>query len=273
MGDTKTPHESYRNLEGVIYLSPDDQEEISKDLSDAIGWRSIRRRNFGFIYAYRAGAEIIATVDDDNIPYADWGKNLLVGKSVEVDVYTDALGVFDPISVTEHSNLWHRGFPVQMVPNRNPRYVGKKRIKCLVQADFWDGDPDVDAICRLSMNPQVKFSQFDTFASNVISPFNSQNTFLHRDMIPFYMMIPHIGRMDDIWGAYLLQQSFDAAENYICYSKPTVYQDRNVHDLVVDLEEEVIGYRYNPKILEDGVLAHLPAESLKAWELYRSVFE
>lgn len=271
VGDTKTPHDEYKSMENLIYLSPEDQEAISKPLSDAIGWRSIRRRNFGFIYAYNQGAEIIATVDDDNIPYEYWGQNIVVGENVEVELYTDDLGVFDPISVTEHSQLWHRGFPVQFVSKRKPVFLGKKNIKCLVQADFWDGDPDIDAICRLPNNPQVKFKPFNKFASSVIAPFNSQNTFLHRDVIPFYMMIPHVGRMDDIWGAYLLQQSIDD-HTFICYSSPTVYQDRNVHDLVIDLEQEVIGYRNNPAVLTDGVLSQLPEESRKAWDLYRKEF-
>ena len=47
VGDTKTPHESYRKLENsnVIYLSPEQQEDLYKELSDTIGWKSIQRRN------------------------------------------------------------------------------------------------------------------------------------------------------------------------------------------------------------------------------------
>ena len=86
VGDKKTPHEEYENL-NCIYLSPEKQEEIAKDLSDAIGWNCIMRRNIGFVYAYRLGADIVATVDDDNIPYDNWGQDVLVGKDVEVDLW------------------------------------------------------------------------------------------------------------------------------------------------------------------------------------------
>ena len=213
-------------------------------------------------------------MDDDNIPYEGWGENVLVGNTVEVDTYEDPNGVFDPISVTEHTSIWHRGFPVQLVPKRRPVYSGRRSIKCLVQADFWDGDPDVDAICRLSMAPQVKFKKFEPFSPLNITPFNSQNTFLHRDVIPYYMMIPHVGRMDDIWGAYLLQQEMgESHDPFICFAAASVYQDRNDHDLVVDLEQEVIGYRNNLNILGSGVLKHLPEESLNAWNLYRAQFK
>ena len=111
-GDLKTPHELYKNLENVTYLDPDEQEKISKELSDAIGWRTIRRRNMALIKAYQMGADIVATIDDDNIPLKNWGQDLLVGKEIEVDTYTTELDVFDPIFVTEHKNLWHRGFPL-----------------------------------------------------------------------------------------------------------------------------------------------------------------
>ena len=79
VGDTKTPHKEYERL-NCIYLHPDYQEEKYKDLSDAIGWKCIQRRNIGLVDAYNRGADIIATVDDDNIPYDDWGKDVYVGQ-------------------------------------------------------------------------------------------------------------------------------------------------------------------------------------------------
>ena len=55
---------------------------MNKELSDSIGWKSIRRRNMGFIKAYEMGADIMATVDDDNIPNDDWGKEIFVGSEI-----------------------------------------------------------------------------------------------------------------------------------------------------------------------------------------------
>ena len=77
-GDLKTPP-NYK-LKNGIYISPKDQEKISKKLSNLIGWNCIQRRNFAMIMAYKQGADIIATIDDDNIPFANWGKNLLIEK-------------------------------------------------------------------------------------------------------------------------------------------------------------------------------------------------
>ena len=137
VGDTKTPHESYIKLENdhVIYLPPSKQEELYKELSDTIGWKSIQRRNIGFVYAYDQGADIVATVDDDNIPYSNWGDDIVVGKEIEIDVYSHKISnVFDPISPTNHNDLWHRGYPIELVPNKNEiEYKGKEIRKVLIQ--------------------------------------------------------------------------------------------------------------------------------------------
>lgn len=275
IGDTKTPHESYRKLENsnVIYLPPVQQEELYKELSDTIGWKSIQRRNIGFVYAYDQGADIIATIDDDNIPYDSWGDNILVGQDIEIDLFSHKTSnVFDPISPTNHNDLWHRGYPIELVPSKNNiEYKGKSQRKVLIQADFWDGDPDIDALCRLSKMPVCKFDKFNPFGSNQIAPFNSQNTFLSREVIPYYAVLPHAGRMDDIWGAYIVQHYFP---NSVVYNKATVYQDRNEQDLVTNLENEVIGYRNTLNLINDlkNFTNYLPKASLKFWDVYIKQF-
>lgn len=273
VGDTKTPHQEYENL-NCIYLSPQMQEELSKELSDIIGWKSIQRRNLGFLFAYQQGADIVATVDDDNIPYDDWGTDVYVGQEIECDFYESELGVFDPLSVTNRNEVWHRGYPIEYVPNRHRvEYKGKTKRKVLVQADLWDGDPDIDAMARLSIKPIVKYSDIiKPYCSNQIAPFNSQNTFLSREVIPFYSVLPHIGRMDDIWGAYILQHYFP---NSVIYNRASVYQDRNVQDLVTNLENEIIGYRNTLNLIQDlsNYNNYLPEKAQEYFKLYMSLFK
>ena len=110
VGDTKTPHQSYVDLtekyNNVIYLNPESQDRLYPELSEVIGWKTIQRRNVGLVYAYQSGAEIIATVDDDNIPYDSWGDNILLGQEIEVDEYENtSCPYFDAISTTEHNDL------------------------------------------------------------------------------------------------------------------------------------------------------------------------
>lgn len=254
IGDTKTPHESYyelsQNNEHVLYLDPSSQEKLYLELSNIIGWKTIQRRNIGFKYAYDMGADVVATVDDDNIPYADWGTDLYIGKEVEVDYWEPENDVFDPLAVTNYDNLWHRGYPIEYLQTKNRvNYLGKKKVVPLVQADLWDGDPDIDAMCRLTLKPVCKFDVKAPYASNKISPFNSQNTFLHRDVLKCYAVWPFVGRMDDIWGGYYAQSKIGT--DRVIYNRASVYQDRNVQDLVTNLENETIGYRNTKNFLVD----------------------
>ena len=164
VGDLKTPHHDYIKLQkksNIIYLSPKYQETKYPEISKLIGWRTIQRRNIGFIDAYRRGAKIVATVDDDNIPYESWGSNLLVGKEEMIDVYRPTkVPIFDPLSITDHKDIWHRGYPLEYLKEKNDvEYMGKFPRKILVQADLWDGDPDIDAMARLTKKPIVKFNK------------------------------------------------------------------------------------------------------------------
>lgn len=277
IGDLKTPHDSYRKLEkqfrNVIYLSPEQQEEKYKKLSDAIGWKCIMRRNIGFVEAYNMGVEIIATIDDDNIPYDDWGKNLYINQEVEVDLYETDSDIFDPLSVTKDNYLWHRGFPLDLIGRKNlVEYKGKTMRKVLVQADLWDGDPDIDAMARLMYHPLVNYDSVPgPYCSNKIAPFNSQNTFLSREVIPYYSVLPYVGRMDDIWGSYLLQYKFPDS---VIYNRATVYQSRNKQDLITNLEKEIMGYRNTTTLIRDldNYERYLPKETLNYYKIYRSCF-
>jgi hypothetical protein len=276
VGDTKTPHDEYRKLEkeykNVTYLSPNQQEELYLELSNVIGWKTIQRRNIGYVYAYQNGADIMATIDDDNIPYDNWGLNY-IGKEIEIDLYEPELDIFDPLSITKDNYIWHRGFPIEYLQKRHRvEYKGKTKRKVLIQADLWDGDPDIDAMARLTLKPIVKYSDITSpYCSNKISPFNSQNTFLSREVIPYYAVLPFVGRMDDIWGAYILQHYFP---NSVIYAPSSVYQDRNVQDLVTNLEKEIIGYR-NTLLLVKNLINYeniIPKETLEFYNIYKKSF-
>lgn len=272
VGDKKTPHDAYSSLPlNCIYLTPDQQQALYPKLSTILGWNNIQRRNIGFVYAYNLGADVIATVDDDNIPLDNWGKSLMIGTTPSVGVIESTNEVFDPLSNTLYDHLWHRGYPVQLLSTKNSVVISYYQREIVdIQADLWNGDPDVDAICRITYSPDVKFNYIVPFTSKTIAPFNSQNTFLSRRCFPDYMVLPFIGRMDDIWGAYLLQQKTGFRP---VFNEPTVFQARNPHDLVKDMEAELLGYRYSLEFAQ-GNYKHIP--DLKTWEaydIYRSYFK
>lgn len=273
IGDLKTPKD-YR-LERGIYVSPAEQEAYDRKLSDAIGWNCIQRRNFGLLWAADMGADIVATIDDDNIPYEGWGRDLMVGRECEVNYFETDLPAFDPVGATNEGRLWHRGYPLQLLSVRDYSRVSRKKIVPDAQADFWNGDPDIDAICRMEHAPECAFDESCfPLASNRLSPFNSQNTFLRAACLKDYFLFPHVGRMDDIWASYYLE----ATGATVVYGKASVYQQRNVHDLVRDMKQEYQGYENNLKIVKDlvedpdRILNYLPEKAIEAFDLYRRHF-
>lgn len=271
VGDKKTP--SSYSLKRGEYLSPEMQENLYPDLSRALGWNCIQRRNIGFLHALAIGADIIATVDDDNVPLEGWALNVKIEQEIEVSKYISKDKVFDPIAVTNYSHLWHRGFPLQYLQSRKYELDPNKAIEVFdIQADFWNGDPDIDAICRMEHAPDCQFDEsVFPFTSNAFSPFNSQNTFLSRRVLQHYFMFPFVGRMDDIWAAYYVQ----ALGFKVFYQAASVRQDRNVHDLTIDFEREVIGYLNNHKLITDiksdpdSLEKYVGSESWEAFQIYR----
>lgn len=268
VGDTKTPANLYKDID-CIYLTPEYQSKTYQRISDMLGWQTSGRRNIGFIEAYKLGAEIIALSDDDNIPYDNWGTNLLIGQEVEVDYIETDEEVFDPLSATEYPWLWHRGFPIQLIHGRNNKSAIKRKIKPLIQVDLWDGDPDVDSLERIIYKPNVKFKKFTPFCSNKISPFDSQNTFIHRDLIQYFMLLPDVGRVDDIWGSYLLQMTYKTLEPYIVYNNASVLQIRNEHDLLNDFKLETFSYHNGLNFIQ-GKYTTPKLEEI--YKVYRSYF-
>lgn len=273
IGDKKTPGGYV--LDRGTYIGPDDQERIDKELSDAIGWNSIQRRNFGFIVAKQMAADVVACVDDDNLPYPEWGKDLLVGRATQVNMYETDLPVFDPIGATNYPHLWHRGYPLQLLATRD---YSRRRLATIVpqvQADFWNGDPDVDAICRMEHAPNCRFDEsLFPLASQTMAPFDSQNTFVAGELLADYFLFPHVGRMDDIWASYYVQ----ARGAVLVFGKPSVTQERNVHDLTEDMRKEYLGYEHNLALVSavkddpEALLAFLPERARDAFVLYRRHF-
>ena len=124
--------------------------------------------------------------------------------------------------------------------------------------------------------PICKFkSNFFPIASNKISPFNSQNTFISKRVLPYYFLFPHIGRMDDIWASYyVISKGFK-----VIYNKASVYQERNKHDLTKDMSNEIIGYKYNLNLIKDmkkninNIFSYMPKKSKLAFIRFQKHFK
>jgi hypothetical protein len=272
VGDLKTP---LYPLENGLYLSPDQQALEYPELSEAIGWNCIQRRNIGLVKAYESGADIVAVVDDDNIPLDHWGENLLLSKPTPCHFYECGQAAFDVVGATNEFPIWHRGFPLQLVNQRDYTRKTTQTIIPDIQADLWQGDPDTDAICRMLYKPYCQFND-DCFpiAANKPAPFNSQNTFISRQWLKHFFLFPSIGRLDDIWASYYVQ----ALGAKVLFNKASVLHDRNVHDDTQDMVNEFIGYEHSLNVINalaenpNNIREYLPPNTIKAFDIYQACF-
>jgi len=247
VADLKTPLDSYAGV-NVEVMTIAEQEASWPKLSSLLGWNCVERQNIGFLEAYSRGYDIIASVDDDNIPLDNWNDILLVGQEVDVRHFTTDNLCFDPFFETSYSDMWHRGFPMQLLNNRGVRVEDNKTLIFDVQEGFWNGDPDIDAVCRMEYNPNCHWNPEDfPLASNTISPFNTQNTIFSRNALRRMFMMPGTGRMNDIWGSYYCQ----AHGFNVVYTEPTVFHKRHPHDITKDFNDEITGTLNSIALLND----------------------
>ena len=79
--------------------------------------------------------------------------------------------------------------------------------------------------------------------------------------------------MDDIWASYYVE----AKGFKVLYNKPSVYQQRNIHDLTKDMKKEYIGYENNLNLIKDleknpnNIKKYLPKKSWQAFKLYQKI--
>lgn len=260
-GDLKTPPEtksyckSLQEKYGVHidFMDVEDQNlylEKFKKLKNFLPWKCIQRRQVAILKAFEQNADIIVLIDDDNyIACEDYvGKHLDLGEPKELETVSSPTGwynICDDLHERQNRKFYPRGYSwVDRVDEVENLERGLKKIRTVVNAGFWLGDPDLDAVTRLAAPIDVVAYKRDSnyaLERGTYSPFNSQNTAIHRDIVPAYFLVPDIGRFDDIWSSYIVERISWHLGDYISYGQPLVKQIRNDHDYWVDAYAEEMG--------------------------------
>lgn len=259
VSDQKTPDEAETFLEhlgskyGVRcrWIGAKEQTEFLLDYPRlALPWNCVQRRNIGHLMAWKEGFDIIVALDDDNfIASEDYIGGHLKSFSKPPRYSTSSLnGWFNCCSgLSDKSGKYFfpRGYPIKPRSDPSCLYnVHTENPRIIVNAGLWLGNPDIDAVTRLSICPDINgFTWKDSIAlsQGTWCPFNSQNTAVHRDAVPAWFMSPHVGRYDDIWASYIVLACAQHLRHTVSFGQPLVRQDRNQHDLWNDLDLERMG--------------------------------
>ena len=151
--------------------------------------------------------------------------------------------------------IWPRGLPLNVVRASLPDFedLPVAEARCPIQQGLADENPDVDAIYRLVMPLPQSFRSDRRVAlgPGAWCPFNSQNTTWWPETFSLLYLPAYCSfRMTDIWRSFVAQHICFANDWHILFHEPTVWQERNEHDLMKDFEGEISGYLHNSRIRE-----------------------
>jgi len=246
VGDKKTPADW--SVPGIDYLSYDEQLRMFGRLAELLPANHYCRKNLGYLFAMRRGAEAILETDDDNIPDGSFGKD--IGAYVEGELVAEAkwANIYKHFSTRQ---IWPRGNPLDTIHEAG-NVVSARATNAPLQQFLADGDPDVDAVYRLLFKEPLYFDKRAPLflKEGTWCSFNSQNTLFFREAFPLLYLPCHVSfRMTDIWRSFVAQLGLWSAGHQLVFRNATVVQERNEHNLMRDFSDEVDGYLNNARIV------------------------
>lgn len=251
IGDTKSPDNFA--LDGCDFWSVDRQKQLPFSFARLAPVKHYSRKNIGYLIAISNGAKELFETDDDNIPEEGfWQPH---ERSVD-SFHFDNAGWVNVYNYFTEKMIWPRGYPLEELQKEqlSTNNLEKKEVLCPIQQGLANENPDVDAVYRLTYPLPVSFEIANRLAlgQNSWSPFNSQNTYWFSEAFPLLYLPSFCSfRMTDIWRSYVAQRISWECGWSILYHEPTVWQERNEHNLMKDFEDEIPGYTNNLNICRE----------------------
>jgi hypothetical protein len=250
IGDVASPTDF--KLEGCRFYGLAEQHELGLKFALKCPTKHYARKNIGYLLAMRDHVSVIIETDDDNHPNPEFWEERTRSQAVKTVSNAGWVNVYRYFT---EANIWPRGLPLDRIQTPLPAYesLDQRNVDCPIQQGLADENPDVDAIYRLALPLPQSFRKDRRVAlgAGSWSPFNSQNTTWWREAFPLLYLPAHCSfRMTDIWRSFIAQRIGWANDWGILFHEPTVWQERNEHNLMRDFRDEVPGYLNNSAISE-----------------------
>lgn len=251
IGDKKGP--ATFDLEGARFLDLEAQMATPFDLAKLGPVGHYTRKNIGYLEAMRMGASCLYETDDDNAPLASWAP-----RELEVEAHAvDAPGWVNVYRCFTEDRIWPRGLPLdevvgsmQQAPLKSPT---AERVRAPIQQGLANGSPDVDAVWRLVLDRPFDFDDGPSvvLAQGSWCPFNSQSTWWWPEAFPLLYLPSFCSfRMTDIWRSFVAQRCLWELGLGLVFHPAEVVQDRNMHNLMRDFNDEIPGYQRNRELVQ-----------------------
>lgn len=243
VGDKKTSTNLRTIKEPRVHFYDLESQLISKFASGrTLPLNHYARKNFGYLVAAEMGCDWISETDDDNRLFDIFWDQQDPVRSIKNSSGSKWVNIYSAFGFGEY---WHRGIPINEVHSANSLTLceveSNSSIGCI--QGLADGDPDIDAICRMLYKPVSKFSNSDSFIveSGFYSPTNSQLTRWSTELTLPLLYLPSTvpWRVSDIWRGLIAQRYFVISGLKTQFRGGLGYQDRNEHDLLKDFVDEL----------------------------------
>jgi Reversibly glycosylated polypeptide len=302
IGDRKTSPECAKRAgelaaEGfdVRYLGLEEQAELGCAAGlppEFVPFDSDNRRNFGILEAWRLGAEVLISLDDDNWPsdpddflgrYTGVGATQRLPAAKCFGRWPNLCAMLDIRSGwTDGSvDIFARGHPhARRDRNTIGLHIGPdEEAVVLAHVGLWTGHPDVDAATSAALAPvsrgmRVPGAVLAPFGAR--APMSTQNVAITRALVPAWWYVRmgpmHSGRplnrFGDMFQAYFVSMVIEAIGGRFAFGAPLVHHERNPHVVLRDLADEASGMA-----LLESLLPYLESgpRGTTAVEAYRSV--
>jgi hypothetical protein len=250
VGDKKTP--PGWNWPGTTFLASDAPEASEFLLTQALPYNHYCRKMLGYLHAIKSKADTIVDTDDDNIPKAGWTFPAFRGAFEQIGGGPGYVNIYRYYT---DQRIWPRGLPLRLINDKKP-LRGTRPVPDL-RVGVWQGladeDPDVDAIYRLTSDVPCSFVERAPLVldSEVITPFNSQNTMFRRELFPLlYLPATVTFRFTDILRSLVSQPIMWLHGYRLGFTNATVVQRRNPHDYFKDFVSEIPMYEHGEKVVK-----------------------
>jgi hypothetical protein len=262
-GDTKGPDGF--DLSDVIgfgasqltFLDIEAQRNTRFRLAELLPTKHYARKNIGYLEAIRSRASCIYETDDDNAPLDSWKpRTEYMSRAVEARAAdTEAPTWVNVYRQYTEQNIWPRGLPLDRIHSKLASSLATEKgaIWAPIQQGLADGSPDVDAIWRLVLDREFRFEERESvmLPRGQWCPFNTQSTWWWPAVYPLLYVPSYCSfRMCDIWKSFVAQRCLWELGTGVVFHAAEVWQERNVHNLMRDFNDEVPGYEKNHRIAE-----------------------
>jgi hypothetical protein len=263
-GDSKGPDEfPLSGIEGfkddhLIFMSLEDQIKSEFELARLLPTKHYARKNIGYLKAIQQGASCIYETDDDNGPLESWTpRSEHIVSASKLSASSDHAPAW--VNVYKHfseDNIWPRGLPLDQIHTPvvlAPQSAGSDLVWAPIQQGLADGAPDVDAIWRLVLDREFRFDMRESVVlpPGQWCPFNTQSTWWWPAVHPLLYVPSYCSfRMCDIWKSFVAQRCLWELGAGVVFHAAEVWQERNVHSLIRDFQDEIPGYLQNNRLVQ-----------------------